>query len=311
MNSIIIRFRFIAASANIHSIENNAKWLQNGTTVATGNRFYLNGIYVDDDQTIYIAQDADHSVVKWKYNTNRSQVVAGGNGYGKETNQLSFPADVTIDKASDSIIICDRGNKRVMRWSLQNSKNGDIIISKVACYSLTMDNEGFLYVVNFEKDEVRRWKIGNNYGTIVAGGNGRGNHPRQLNSPTYIFVDQDHSVYVSDYFNYRVMKWMEGAKEGIVVAGGQGQGNSLKQFSNPTGIVVDPLGNVYVADKHNNRVMCWMNGATEGSIVVGGNGCGDEENQFDSVGDISFDRYDNLYVVDEGNNRVQQFLVDS
>jgi sugar lactone lactonase YvrE len=311
LNSITRNFCFIIGSMNIHSITNNAKWKQNGTTVATGHSFYHNGIYVDDDQTIYIAQEEDHSVVKWKYNTNRSQVVAGGNGYGKETNQLSSPLDVTIDKASDSIIICDRGNDRVMRWSLQNSKNGEIIISKVACYSLTMDNQGFLYVVNFEKDEVRRWKIGNSYGTIVAGENGRGNHTGQLHGPRYIFVDQDHSVYVSDYFNYRVMKWMEGAKEGIVVAGGQDQGNSLKQFSNPRGIVVDPLGNVYVADRHNYRVMRWIKDATEGGIVVGGNGCGDEPNQFDTVGDISFDRYGNLYVVDEGNNRVQQFLVDS
>ena len=33
---------------------------------------------------------------------------------------------------------------------------------------------------------------------VVAGGNGKGNHLNQLNCPTYIFVDQNHSVYVSD-----------------------------------------------------------------------------------------------------------------
>jgi sugar lactone lactonase YvrE len=301
----------IIASVNIHSIENSAKWEQNGTTIATGDRLNLNGIYVDDDQTIYIAEEMKHRVLKWKYNANSSQVVAGGNGYGTETNQLSYPVDVTVDKVNNSIIICDRGNHRVMRWSLQNSENGDIIIPKIVCYGLAMDNEGFLYVVNPQKDEVRRWKIGNSYGTIIAGGNGKGNQNRQLDVPTYIFVDQDHSVYVSDHFNHRVMKWMAGAKEGIVVAGGQGQGDSLKQLSYPAGIIVDPLGNVYVADRYNYRVMLWMKNTSEGTIVVGGNGCGDKPNQFDSVGDISFDRYGNLYVVDQGNNRIQQFVIKS
>jgi sugar lactone lactonase YvrE len=296
---------------SIHSITNNAKWKQNGTTVAIGDRLDINGIYVDDDQTIYIAEEMNHRVLKWKYNANSSQVVAGGNDYGTETNQLSYPVDVTIDKVNNSIIICDRGNKRVMRWSLQNSENGDIIISKIACYGLAMDNDGFLYVANSAKGEVRRWKIGNSYGTIVAGGIGRENQNRQLDNPTYIFVDQDRSVYVSDDFNHRVMKWMVDAKEGIIVAGGQDEGNSRRQLFNPAGIIVDSLGNVYVADRYNYRVMRWLKDATEGTIVVGGNRRGDKPNQFRSIDDISFDRYGNLYVVDQGNERIQQFLIDS
>jgi sugar lactone lactonase YvrE len=256
---------------SIHNITNSAKWKQNGITIYITDGLNLNGIYVDDDQTIYIPEEWNHRVLKWKYNANSSQVVVGGNG----------------------------------------AENRDIIISKIACYGLAMDNERFLYVVNSEKDEVRRWKIGSGYGTIVAGGNGKGNQNRQLDVPTYIFVDQDHSVYVSDDFNHRVMKWMSGAKEGIVVAGGHGGGDSLKQLFNPAGIIVDPWGNVYVADRYNYRIMCWLKDATEGTIVVGGNRRGDKPNQFGSIGDISFDRYGNLYVVDEGNKRIQQFLIDS
>src|SRR6185437_7593894 len=104
-----------------------------------------------------------------------------------------------------------------------------------------MDNNGDLYVSDFQKNEVRRWKIGETNGTIVAGGNRKGNHLSQFNEPTYLFVDQYHSVYVSDWGNHRVMKWMKGAKEGIVVAGGQGQGNNLTQLNNPYGVMVDHL----------------------------------------------------------------------
>lgn len=54
----------------------------------------------------------------------------------------------------------------------------------------------FTLLHDTEKHEVRRWRIGNDYGTIVAGGNGKGSHLNQLNCPIYIFVDQDHSVYI-------------------------------------------------------------------------------------------------------------------
>ena len=273
--------------------------------------FHLSGFYVDYNQTIYIPDRMNYSVVKWDHKAGTSQIVAGGNGRGTRTDQLLYPLDVTIDKMNDSIIICDRGNARVMQWPLQNGKSGQIIISKIFCYGLTMDNEGYLYIANSEKDEVRRWKIGNNQETIVAGGNRRGDRTTQLNTPSFIFVDHDHSVYVTDDYNYRVMKWIVDAKEGIIVASDQDRYDSTKELFIPTGIAVDPFGTVYVADKNNCRVMRWIIGATKGSVIVGENGCGNASNQLNIVGDISFDEYANLYVVDEGNGRVQQFLIDS
>ncbi|CAF5058556.1 unnamed protein product, partial [Rotaria socialis] len=96
---------------------------------------------------------------------------------------------------------------------------------------LAMDDQRYLYVTDWIKNEVRRYQLGEKDGTLVAGGNGQGDGLNQLNYPRYLFVDRDHSVYVSDNENHRVMKWVEGAKEGIVVAGGQGQGNALTQLS--------------------------------------------------------------------------------
>jgi hypothetical protein len=43
-------------------------------------------------------------------------------------------------------------------------------------------------------------------GQVVADGNGKGNLTNQLNKPTYLFVDEDHSVYISDKNNDRVIK---------------------------------------------------------------------------------------------------------
>ncbi len=268
-------------------------------------------MYIDDNETIYVADTWNDRIVEWKSDATSGRIVAGGNGKGNRNDQLSHPSKLIVDKENDCLIICDSWNRKVVRWPRRNGQSGETLISNIACHDLIIDNDGYLYVCDPEKHEVRRWKIGEKNGTIVAGGNGKGNRLDQLIYPYYIFIDEDHSVYVSDFYNHRVIKWLKDAKEGIVVAGGQGQGNGLRQLSEPHGIIVDQLGSVYVADAENHRVIRWLKGAQEGTIVVGGNGQGEQLNQFNYPCDLSFDRQKNLYVVDRRNHRVQKFEVDS
>ncbi|CAF1523596.1 unnamed protein product, partial [Rotaria sp. Silwood1] len=303
-----------ASSTDIHP---NAKWAQNGITVAGGNGkgsetnqlYYPRSLYVYDDQTIYIADYNNHRIVEWKSDATNGKVVAGGNGEGNGAHQLNNPIDVIIDKESDSLIISDRVNNRVVQWPRRNGTRGETIISKISCFGLTMDENGSLYVVDDAKHEVRRYKIGDTQGTAVAGGNRKGNRLDQLSGPSYVFVDRDHSVYVSDWGNNRVMTWKERTKQGVVVAGVQGEGNSLTQLDNPQGVVIDHLGTVYVADARNHRIMRWPKGVTQGSVIVGGNAEGAQSNQLSYPIGLSFDRHGNLYVVDWGNHRVQKFNI--
>jgi sugar lactone lactonase YvrE len=304
-----------APAIDIHP---NDKWQQNGLTVAGGNGignkmnqlYGPSGLYVDDDQTVYVAEWFNHRIVEWKSGATSGQVVAGGNGQGSGAHQMSKPLDVMVDKESDSLLICDYLNQRVVRWPRRNGTSGETIISNIDCAGLTMDENGSLYAPDQGKHEVRRYQRGESQGTVVAGGNGNGTHLNQLSSPAYLFADRDHSVYVSDWGNARVMKWMEGAKQGIIVAGGQGNGTGLTELSNPSGVVVDQLGTVYVADWWNDRIMRWVKGATQGSVIVGANGRGGQSNQLNYPIGLSFDRHGNLYVVDYGNHRVQKFNIE-
>ncbi len=268
---------------------------------------FPHAIFVDNDNTIYIADSENNRIVQWKYGEKEGQVIAGGNGKGNRNDQLNYPTDIIIDKRNNSLIIADRYNRRVMRCS---SENQQVLISDIDCHGLRMDKDGFIYVSDCVKNEVRRWKQGEKEGIKVAGGNGKGNRLNQLSFPTFIFVDDDSSVYVSDCENHRVMKWRKDAKEGIVVAGGNGQGDSLKQLSKPYGVIVDHFGHIYVVASGNDRVVCWCEGSTEGSIVLGGNGVGNQSNQMNCPKHLSFDVEGNLYVVDSGNARIQKFEVD-
>jgi len=295
------------------------KWKQQATTIAGGNGRgnQLNqfnapfGIYVDDQQqTIYVADQRNHRIIKWKFGEKYGEVVAGGNGGGNRIDQLDTPFNVILDRNKKSLIICDVENRRVVRWSLENQNDRQILIQDISCLGLMMNNKGDLFVSDYERNEVKRWKKDEKQGTIAAGGNEKGDKLNQLNSPGFIFVDREDSIYVSDRENNRVMKWLKGAKEGIVVAGAQGRGNSLKQLSVPQGLVVNENGDVFVADYSNHRVMCWPSDSKEGRVVVGGNSQGEGSNQLNNPGGLVIDRANNLYVVDTCNHRIQRFDID-
>ena len=266
---------------------------------------------MDDDQTVYIADAHNHRIVEWTYGAASGRVVAGGNGQENRTDQFHNPTDVIVEKETDILIICDYGNRRVMRWSRRSgTTSGETIIENIDCWGLAMDDQRFLYVSDYIKHEVRLYREGETNGAVVAGGNGKGDHLNQLNCPGYVFVDRDQSVYVSNLLNHRVLKWVADAKKGIVVAGAQGHRNYLTRLADPHGVFVDQLGTVYVADWGNNRVMRWGKGVTQGDVIAGGNGQGEQANQLNYPIGLSFDRHGNLYVVDNGNQRAQRFSIE-
>ncbi|CAF1135889.1 unnamed protein product [Adineta steineri] len=292
------------------------KWKQNGITVAGGNGEgqelnqlkHPTEIFIDKNKNMFIADYSNHRIVEWKYNATEGRIIAGGNEQGNRTDQSNEPTDVIVDQQNHSIIIADSENRRVIQWLNQTQQ---ILIRNIDCWGLAIDKHGFLYVSDWKKNEVRRWKMGeyNNEGIVVAGGNGEGHQLNQLSAPDFIFVDEDQSVYVTDRYNQRVMRWRKDAKEGKIVAGGNGKGANLNQLFEPAGVTADDLGQIYVTDWGNHRIMRWYEGKEEGEIVVGGNGKGNQSNQLNSPCGLSFDDERNLYVADRGNHRIQKFEI--
>ncbi|CAF1264617.1 unnamed protein product [Adineta ricciae] len=287
------------------------RWTQDGVTIAGGNGRgealnQLNrphGICIDKNNNTLVADWGNDRIMKWKPNGKQGEICI--DRIGNLADQLTWPRDVIVDEQNCSLIIGDWGNRRVIQW--WNHDLYEVLVDDISCSRLTMDKYGFLYISDWEKHEVRRWKIGERQGNLVAGGHGQGNRLNQLDCPTFIFVDDEQSVYVSDRDNHRVMKWRKGAREGTVIAGGKSGGSHLSQLSSPQGIFVDKFGQTYVADTGNHRIMRWREGTQQGEIIVGGKGIGNRSNQLNSPIDLSFDDGGNLYVADLGNDRVQKF----
>ncbi|CAF3257333.1 unnamed protein product, partial [Rotaria sp. Silwood2] len=200
----------------IPNIPVNAEWMRNGVTVTGGhgqgkaaNQLdWPLELFVDDDQTMMIADTYNDCIIQLKMSDSIGQVVADGSGRGNGIDQLNRPVDVLIDKETDSLIIPDKYNRRVVRWSRRtDTTQGEILIDNIGCHGLAMDDQRYLYVSDVEKHAVRRYQLDNMNSTIVAGGNGEGDGLNQLHEPRKFFVDRQQAVYVSDYRNHRVMKW--------------------------------------------------------------------------------------------------------
>ncbi|UJR17571.1 hypothetical protein I4U23_004467 [Adineta vaga] len=298
--------------------ENESTFKEYGNIIAGGNGnggelnqlYHPGGIFVDKNKTIFITDWGNNRIVEWNCDAKQGQIIAGGNGQGNQMNQLYRPTNIIVDEQNHSLIIADSMNKRVIRW-FNDQQTQEILIENIYCWGLAMDKNRFLYVTDTEKNEVRKWKIEkineNKEGTLVAGGNGKGNQLNQFNHPTFIFVDENRSVYVSDSKNHRVMKWQRDGNEGIIVAGGNDEGINLNQLSHPRGLFVDQMGHIYIADWGNHRIVRWGKENVEGEIIVGGNRKGHGLNQLNSPSGLSFDLEGNLYVAEWRNHRIIQF----
>ena len=135
------------------ALPTNARWSQNGVTVAGGNGRgnALNqltcpyGLDIDDDnQSIVIADWYNHRIVEWKIGASNGKVIAGGQGEGSRLDQLNHPIDVLIDKETNSLFIADGDNRRVLRWSRrQDTTQGEVIVDSISCEGLAIDNQRF------------------------------------------------------------------------------------------------------------------------------------------------------------------------
>lgn len=255
------------------------------------------GLFVDDNQTIYVADFANHRIVKWDRNATSGQVVAGGNGQGDHSDQLYYPSNVVVEK-DGTIYISDVYNSRVQRFS-RGAKNGETIISDISLHGIALDDQGALYVSVPERGQVSKWLPDQTVGQVIT---------LKSSRPMDLFVDRSRFVYVVDNTD-RVLKVNFETEEVSIVAVGS-QGNSTDQLSSPNSIIVDQLGTMYVADTSNRRIVRWPRGATSGSVILGGRGAGSEPDQLDDPTDLAFDLEGNIYVADPSNHRVQKFTID-
>mgnify|MGYP003840735175 CR=1 FL=1 len=232
------------------------------------NGFWFNMTNLSLNSTYYIRAYASNSLGTTYGNEKvfKTQIigktVAGGNGRGGNSSQLSWPSGVARDK-DGNIFVADFENHRVQKWA-PGATSGTTVAGGNAKGSaanqldtptgVCLDAAGNIYVADHGNHRVQKWAPGATSGTTVAGGN----TAVQLNFPTDVFIDGTGNMYVTDLGSYGVRKWAPDANSAKQVAGGSGVGSSGFQLNTPLDLIVDLNGNIYIADAGNSRIQKWV-----------------------------------------------------
>ncbi|CAF1986920.1 unnamed protein product, partial [Rotaria magnacalcarata] len=255
--------------------------------------------------TTHFVANPPNEICDAAYWNSTIKIVAGAtNTPSSALNRLNTPVDVFFD-GNEYMYVLDNGNNRVQRFPPGSTSatsavtiagftvaGGSSLSEFSDPYSIFVDSEGTMYVMDTANYRVQKWFAGQPLGFTVAGGRGLGTTLDKLGTSYALYVDDQSNVYVSEYSNHRVTKWLNGnTTAGQIVAGNATAGNALNQLRNPWGLYVD---SVY--------------GALIGVTLAGQSGlAGSVANQFSSPTAITLDQYGNIYVMDSGNDRIQQW----
>ncbi|CAF4683861.1 unnamed protein product, partial [Rotaria sp. Silwood1] len=248
-------------------------WNKRGTTVI-GNgigsgpdQLYLpNGIFIEPKTHILYVADMSNSRIQKRFLNGDIETAAGqANGTsGKAPNMLSGPADIFADE-NENIFIADWGN----------GSRGPALNQFSFPSTVFFDFKKNIIVSDYENQRVTQWSFSfdpkKSIGTIIAGGNGAGLNPYQLNGPTGLYYDEQNQIlYLSNEQSHSITQWVLGDYEPRnIYAGIPGRsGNSAAQLFYPEGITLDKYGNLYVTDTSNHRIQMFCPDAILGITIA-------------------------------------------
>ncbi|CAF0795807.1 unnamed protein product [Adineta ricciae] len=260
------------------------RWFRNassGTTVA-GNMNCSAGanlnslnypihILLDPDNNMYILEHSNSRALFWPNSASSGEMIAGTGISGNASDQLYLPFGMSRDMNDGTIYIADTYNSRIMRY-LYNASSGTVVaggngsgnnISQLnfptSVYFESSSNS--LVIVNYNENNILRWKIGDSGWTLIAGGiNGsRGSTSTLLSSPVKTTFDPMGNMYVADLLNHRIQLFLSGEANGTTVAGVSAMfGNDATHLNSPYGVALDNQLNLYVADSGNQRIQKFL-----------------------------------------------------
>ncbi|WP_164913772.1 PKD domain-containing protein, partial [Methanoculleus taiwanensis] len=256
----------LVADTNNHRIQ---KFDRNGTVITTfgergsptapgeipvdeadGKFFMPEGVAIDGDGFIYVADTGNHRIQK--FDTNGTFIRKWGS-YGTSDGAFDNPESIAAD-ADGFIYVADTGNNRIQKFD----RNGTFITKWGSAgisdgrfgepRGIAVDPAGYVYVADCNNIRVQKF---DSNGTFVTGWGSSGTGDGQFYRPERIASDGTGNIYVTDPGNYRVQKF---TSNGVCITTWGTRGSGDGEFDVPQGICIDADGLVFVVDEYNNRV---------------------------------------------------------
>ncbi|CAF1272191.1 unnamed protein product, partial [Adineta steineri] len=278
-------------------------WDSNAITIANRSIVGYNpiGIFVNTNNTIYVANQENNTIVIWHEESVDQVKIIRGN--------FTRPASLFVTSNGDIYIDDGTKNGRVQKWSAEINTFVTVMNVNSSCYGLFVDINNTLYCSMAEHRQVVKRSLNDAVMTLnrAAAGTGTvGLASNQLSSPREIFVDVNLDLYVVDCLNDRVQLFQPGESNGITVAG-SGSLNPTIILYYPTEIILDADKYLFIVDSLNNRIV--SSGLNGFRCLVGCYEKGSQSNQLNDPHSLSFDCSGNMFVTDSSNSRIQKFLL--
>ncbi len=268
-----------------------------------GQLLFAQGIAVDDEGSIYVADTNNHRIQK--FGSDGVFIAAWGgtiNG-SSDDGKFDHPTGVAVD-ADGYIYVADRENHRVQKlkpngqleakWGTKGSGDGNLKYP----YRLSVVSEGTyagVYIVDTGNTRIQ--KINLDLDVSQAESIGKpGYQAGLLSELNGIAVDSSGFIHVSDSDRVQTLN-----PTGAYVSQ---LGRLEDQFVYATYVSVDRWGQIYVTDSRSSRVLVFN---ADGTLVRQWGEYGQGQGQFDYPGGVAVDESGYVYVVDSNNNRVQKF----
>lgn len=179
-----------------------------GVTVAGGNgpgstSTRLNnptGLCIDTLNYLYVSDAANNRIQRFPPNSTNitpGVTVAGGNGAGNASNQISNPFHVFVDD-SLSVYIADWGNGRIQKWKNGASSGTTVATNLNYPSAVFVDKNYNLYASDQNNNRILKYLPNSTSGAVIAGGNGQGTASNQLSLPGRFYFDKAGNLYVPD-----------------------------------------------------------------------------------------------------------------
>ncbi|CAF0817914.1 unnamed protein product [Adineta steineri] len=197
---------------------NIEKWIlnTNRSTVVMNNitPYPCYSIFIDIINNLYCSLDQRHTVVKnWLDDDDTTPMIVVGNGFpGSTSNTLIQPSGLFVD-ASLNLYVADFGNHRIQMFppgeshaiTVAGATSLNITTSLNYPTGVTMDGDGYLYIVDSNKNRIVR--EGLNGFQCIIGCVASGLAANQLSGPRDMAFDSNGNIYVADSRNRRIQKF--------------------------------------------------------------------------------------------------------
>jgi sugar lactone lactonase YvrE len=204
-----------------------------GTVVSSG-LLYPNGLTVDTNGNLYIADSGNNAVREWIPASNTLTTLLDGG--------LSYPSDAAADGA-DNVYIADK-NDNLIKQLILASNTAPALVSSGLLHpgGVAVDRWGNVYFSDSGHNVVKKWSVSDGSVTTLI--------PSGLYNPSGLAVDVAGNLYIADTGNSAIRKWnsASGALTPLVSSG----------LNIPYGVAIDGSGNVYIADSFNHAVRKWV-----------------------------------------------------